>query len=390
MLREMCGYANNLYNKALYEVRQHYFRTGEYLRYEKNYHVCKGNENYKMLQVNVSQYVLKRVDYAFKSFFALRKLAAAGKYDPAKVRIPHYRQKGGLYSLSIPVEHGGCSIIDGVLCFPMSRAFLAAHNKHRIRISVPPQLADKRIKEVRIIPVANGRAFKIQYVYLCEVQDLNLNTDNCLAIDIGLDNLAACVDTSGATFILDGRRLKSRLQAVYAKQGIHTGRRLEALTIRRNEQVRDFIRKAARYIINYCADHDIGTVIAGCNPDWKERINLGRVNNQNFIQIPHAYFRHMLACHCERYGLTYFEQEESYTSKASFLDNDTLPSFGDKNIPAFSGVRVKRGLYRASSGRLINADINGAANIMRKCKQNLNFERLRKGLMHRPSRIRLA
>ena len=400
MLREMCRYANNLYNKALYEVRQHYFATGKYLCYERNYHVCRDNENYRMLQNSVAQHVLKRVDYAFKSFFALLRLVDAGKYPAAKVRIPHYREKNGLYSLVLPIGKGGCSIFDGRLCIPQSWKFLAAHGKHRIRLDIPPQLHGKQVREVHIIPIARARAFKIQYVYLCEPEDLHLNPDNALSVDFGIDNLAACVSSSGSAFIMDGRRIKSinhrwnkeraRLQSVYMKQHIFTGRSLELLTVRRNDQVQDIMRKTARYIISYCIAHDIGTLIVGCNPCWKQSVSIGKANTQNFVQIPHAYLRLLLKWHCERYGMTYIEQEESYTSKASFLDNDPLPSYGDKDIPFFSGQRIKRGLYRTASGQLINADINGAANIMRKSKQKGDYARLCRGLTVSPARIRLV
>lgn len=251
------------------------------------------------------------------------------------LRRVSYRKKGGVFPLILSKD--AININDGVLTIPQSRAFLAAHNKHRIRIKLPPQLLNARIKEIRIIPVSRGRVFKIQYVYLCEAEDLKLSRNNSLAIDLGLNNLCACVSSDGATFIMDGRRIKSinhhwnkqraLLQAVYSKQKIHTGRLLESLTLKRNEQVQDIMRKTARYIIDYCIAHDIGTLIVGSNSDWKERINLGSRSNQNFVQIPHAYLRLLLKYHCERYGMSYVEQEESYTSKASFLDNDEIPSY---------------------------------------------------------------
>ena len=283
----------------------------------------------------------------------------------------------------------------------MSRKFLALHDKHRIYIPIPPQLRDKRVKEVQIIPVCRGRAFKIQYVYMCEPESQNLNPSQCLSIDIGVSNPASCISTTGTTFIVDGRRIKSinhrwnkekaRLQSIYMKQGIYTGRKLETLTQKRNEQVQYLIRKAARIIITHCLDNDIGTLIVGSNSGWKDGLNLGRVNNQNFTQIPFAYLRHMLNCHCERYGMRYIEQEESCTSQASFLDGDDIPAYkaNDEVHYEFSGRRVKRGLYRSGFGVLVNADINGAANILRKSKQKFSDERLCKGLTVSPMRIRL-
>lgn len=401
MLREMCIYANNLYNKALYEIRQHFFRTGQYLRYESNYHICKGNENFKLLQAQTSQQVLMRAGYAFKSFLACLRKSNCGECNPKTAKMPHYQKKGWLAPLIISVGHGGCYITDGLLNIPQSRKFFNEHGKHRIKIKVPERLIQKQIKEIHIIPELHGRTFRIEYVYLAEPVNLSLNHENSIAIDFGVSNLASCITNRGASFIMDGRRIKSlnhrwnqecsRLQAIYAKQGIHTGKRLQQITIRRNNQVIDFIRKTARYIINFCIAHDIGTVIAVVNTDMKSGINLGHVNNQNSHYIPFAYLRLLLKSHCEFFGLSYIEQEESYTSKASAYDLDPLPIFDSSQREAhtFSGKRIKRGLYRTASGRLINADINGAANIMRKCKQNGDFSQLCRGLSASPQRIRL-
>ena len=201
---------------------------------------------------------------------------------------------------------------------------------------------------------------------------------------------------------MDGRKLKhinrnwnkrrAHLQSILWKQGKFSSRLIEQITLKRNNRVNDYMKKNARYIINFCIANDIGTIICGYNPDFKRKINLGKRNNQNFVQIPFGALRRQLENFCARYGMNYVEQEESYTSKASFLDLDFLPVY-DAEKPysgTFSGKRIQRGLYRSNSGRLINADVNGAANILRKSKQNLNFERLCVGLLNRPLRIRVA
>ncbi len=152
------------------------------------------------------------------------------------------------------------------------------------------------------------------------------------------------------------------------------------------------MKKTARYIINFCIVNDIGTLICGYNPDFKCEINLGSKTNQIFTQIGFGALRRQLKYLCERYCMNYVEQEESYTSKASFLDLDELPIY-DAERPytgTFSGKRIKRGLYQSKSGRLINADVNGAANILRKSKQNFKYEELCAGLLSSPLRIRVA
>ena len=163
------------------------------------------------------------------------------------------------------------------------------------------------------------------------------------------------------------------------------------LTMTRNNRVHDYMMKAARYLINYCLAHRIGTVIVGYNPDWKHDIHLGKRNNQNFVQIPHGQWRTPWENLCERYGMRYVEQEESYTSQASFRGSDTMPIWnGSHQNVAFSGKRVKRGLYCTADGPPLNADTNGAANILRKSNHRLDCERVARGLLANPLRVKLT
>ena len=166
MLREMCQYSNNLYNVALYNIRQYYFKEKKFLNYEENYHACKENENYGLLQAGVSQQTLKVADRSFKSFFNLIKKAKKGDYRFQDIKIPHYREKGGLFNLILSTN--AINIKNGFLIIPMSRCFSRLHDGRQIKIPFPARLEGKRIKEVRICPVYNGRYFKIQYCYLQE------------------------------------------------------------------------------------------------------------------------------------------------------------------------------------------------------------------------------
>lgn len=400
MLREMCQYSNNLYNVALYNIRQYYFKEKKFLNYEENYHVCKENENYGLLQAGVSQQTLKVADRSFKSFFNLIKKAKKGDYRFQDIKIPHYREKGGLFNLILSTN--AINIKNGFLIIPMSRCFSRLHDGRQIKIPFPARLEDKRIKEVRICPVYNGRYFKIQYCYLQKEEKQNVTPDKVLAIDIGLENLATCVTNIGTSFIMDGRKLKSinhywnnqkaHYQSIADKQGIKKTHRLYRLARKRNNRIQDYIRKTARYIINYCIDHQIGTVVCGYNPDFTRSMNLGKKVNQQFTQISFGNLREAMQNLCERYGIKYIEQEESYTSKASCLDLDDIPVYNAENpyTGIFSGKRVQRGLYRFADGRTANADVNGAANILRKSKQNFDFEELCRGLLDSPLRIRVS
>ena len=399
-LKMLCLFSNNLYNVSLYHVRQHYFSEKQYLRYESNYHVTKSNENYKLLHAGISQQTMKIVDRSMKSFFALIEKARNGSYQFNALRLPYYRKKGSLFLFVIPTNR--IRIRNGFLEIPTSKAFKEIYGKEPILIKSSEQIANLPLKEVRIIPVFNGRSFKVQYVYEQEEQTLNLSQDNCLAIDVGLNNFATCVSTTGTPFIIDGRKLKSinqwwnkekaKLRSILMKQGRYTSERLQRITTKRNNRTNDYMKKTARYIVNYCIEHSVGTIVCGYNPDFKRSINLGVRTNQNFKQISFGNLREQLRNLCGQYGMNYVEQEESYTSKASFLDLDEIPIYNADNPykGTFRGQRIKRGLYRSANGFLINADVNGAANILRKSKQNFDFERLFRGVLATPTRIRIV
>lgn len=376
-LRELCRLSKNLYNVGLYSVRQFYLAEQRYLRYESNYHHCKENENYKLLNTDMAQQTLKVVDRSFRSFFNLIKAAKQGLYRFEQIKLPGYLPKEGYFPLIIP----RIKVKEGWFEIPMSNAFKREIGS--VRLPFPERLIGKKLKEVRIVPQYNARFFQVEYIVEVEPEPQDVDPDHALAIDLGLDNLAACVSTTGASFLMDGKPLKAinqwynkenaRLQSIKDLQGIKGATERQArLTINRNNFVRDYLNKASRYIIDWCIEHKAGTVIVGVNPGMKQEINIGGRNNQNFVQIPHWSLRQKIKALCERYGLVYKEQEESYTSKASFLDGDDTPTYNPDSPQeyTFSGQRVRRGLYRSSQRHLINADCNGAANIGKKSSHN--------------------
>ncbi len=399
MLREMCRYSNNLYNYGLFCVRQHYFNTKTFLPYESNYHVCKENENYKMLQAGVSQQILRVVDRSFKSFFNLIKKAKGGEYRFQDIKLPRYRKKGDMFVLVF--QKNAITISNGFFKVSMSNEFRKSHSVKEILIPFPERLEGKEMKEIRILPCHDGAFFKIQYVYEQPIENCNLDVNNMLGIDLGVDNLATCVPTNGTPFIMDGRKIKSInhrwnqekawLQSVTDKQSIKgcKTRRISKITDKRNRQINDQIKKAARYIINYCLSNNIGTIVIGYNSEFKLSPCLGKQNNQNFVQIPLGDLRLTISYLCERYRMRYIEQEESYTSKSSYIDNDTLPIYQPEQpyTGTFSGKRIHRGLYKSADGITINADVNGALNILRKANGGTLPCR---GFLANPKRIRLA
>lgn len=398
ILRELCRTAKNLTNQAIYNVRQHYMQEKQYLRYEANYHELKNSNNYKLLNSSMAQQTLKDVDQMFKSFFALIKLAKQGKYNFNHIKLPNYLPKNGYSNLII----AQFKIKDnGILTIPYSNTFKKKYET-RIQIKTPKILEDKDIKEIQIIPKFNARFFEIQYIYEIKEENIQLNTNNALAIDLGVNNLCTCVTNTGKSFIVDGKKLKSinqffnkknaKLQSIKDKQNIKKQTKQQFLISRkRKNRIDDYINKTCRYIINYCLSNDIGILVIGYNQSFQCKANLGKKNNQIFTQLPFGKIREKLEYLCKRYNIDYILQEESYTSKASFFDNDDLPVYNMDNPQTyeFNGKRVKRGLYQTKDGYRFNADCNGALNILRKSKAvDLTILGCR-GELDTPKRIRI-
>ena len=398
ILRELCRTAKNLTNQAIYNIRQHYFQEKQFLKYESNYHELKNSDNYKLLNSNMAQQTLKDVNEMFKSFFALIKLAKQGKYNFKYIKLPNYLPKNGYANLII----GMINIKDDmILTIPYSYTFKKKYET-KIQIKVPKVLEDKKIKEIRIIPKFNARFFEIQYTYEIQEEEIKLNTNNALAIDLGVNNLCTCVTNTGKSFIVDGKKLKSinqffnkqnaKLQSIKDKQNILRQTKQQYLiSCKRKNRVDDYINKTCRYIINYCLTNNIGTLVIGYNQSFQYKPNLGKKNNQIFTQLPFGRVREKLEYLCKRYNINYVLQEESYTSKASFFDNDDLPIYNMDNPQTyeFSGKRIKRGLYQTKDKYLFNADCNGALNILRKSKAVDLSILCSRGELDTPKRIRI-
>ena len=395
-LKYLSHIAKNLTNEAIYNIRQYYFNKKKYLSYNENYKMLKNSENYKKLNSNMAQQILKEVDGSFKSFFGLLKLAKNGQYK-GKVKLPNYLAKDGFTTLVI----GFVRLKDGMMIVPYSNSFRKTHKE--IAIKLPPVLKGKKIKEIRIIPKQHSRYFEVQYTYEVEEVQRELNKENALGIDLGIDNLCTCVTNAGASFIIDGRKLKSinqyynkinvKLQSIKDKQKTsRTTLRQKRITRKRNNRINDYLSKVARMIINYCLNNDIGRIVLGYNEDFQRNSNIGSINNQNFVNIPYGKLRGKLIYLCKLYGIEFKLQEESYTSKASFFDGDEIPIY-DKENPQeyiFSGKRIKRRLYQTSAGKLINADCNGALNILRKSKVVDLSVLYNRGELNTPKRIRVV
>ena len=392
VLKEQCRISKNLKNQVLYEIRQKFFSDKGYLNYNEVYKLLKTSVNYKLLQSNMAQQIMRKVDAEFKSFFGSLKSQKVAH----KVNIPQYLPKDGYNQLVIQK----INIRNGKFQMPYSIEYAKTHEKFYIR--VPSILSGKTIKEIKIIPRYNARFFEISYTYEVEdVSKIDLDKTKALAIDLGVSNLCTCVTSDGDSFILDGRKLKSynqwynkenaRLQSIKDKQKLDkplTKRQVNLLRKREN-RIRDYLGKTTKKIIDYCLGHNIGSLVLGKNKGFQQKSNMGKVNNQTFVQMPFCKLQQKLEYQCELYGIDMIEQEESYTSRASFWDKDKIPIYGDSKQYSFSGKRIKRGLYQTSSGRLLNADVNGALNRLRKSNVVSLDGLYSRGELNTPVRIRV-
>ena len=354
----LCFQSKNIYNQGLYNVRQHYFNTKTYLNYYGNYDLTKTQECYDYLPKKVFTQTLRHVDMVFKSFFALL------KNKSVKNKIPKYLDK-----------------VDGryVTIFTKQAIGLREFKKTgKLRLSqtdiyIPTKLTDfTSLKEVRIVPRTHH--YVIEVVYQVK-EKTHHDNGKYAAIDLGLNNLATVAFNEGSKpLIVNGRPLKSinqyynKKKAHYQsrlKGGRHTSKRICTLIVKRNNKVTDYLHKASRLLVNQLVSQGITTLVIGKNKNMKQDINIGKVNNQNFVQLPIMRFADLMKYKCELEGIKVLFNEESYTSKCSFLDLEPICKH-DK----YMGKRVKRGLFISRNGIKINADVNGAYNIMLKAIPN--------------------
>jgi putative transposase len=405
ILEFLCSESSKLTNCGIYYARQMYFKTGK-IPSRADLHKVLGTENrnlhYKAFYSDTAQQILTTVAESFKSYIGLLKGIKKGTVSQ-RPRLPNYRQ-GGLAL----VTYTGRSVKlkDGLLKFPLGNKVKAWFGLDAFYLPMPSNLDFKAIREYRILP-SNG-CFYLELVYKTEDVQADVDSSKALMIDHGMNNWLTCVSNAGTSFIIDGLHLKSINQGYNKRvarlmEGMANGywsKRLERLTENRNRTMRDAINKAARKVINHCLENNLGTVVFGWNKGMKDGANMGAKTNQKFVQIPTGRLKERIAQLCEQYGIKFVETEESYTSKASFVDLDVLPTFGNwagdptSEKPegwAPSGKRIKRGLYRTANGWLVNADANGASNIGRKVSMmlGLDLSGISRGTLSMPLRVPL-
>nr|MDO8081621.1 transposase [Candidatus Freyarchaeota archaeon] len=358
-LSKLCHYSKNLYNEANYIVRQALFKTGKWIRYNELAGMLKVSQNYKALPAQTAQQTLKVLERSWKSFF--RAVKDWKKYPEKyfnRPRMPGYKGKDSEFLLVFTNQQ--CKIRNGEIWFP-----------EKIGLKVETRLDDQTdLREIRIVP--KGVGYVLEVVYRKIVETLRLDKSRVVGIDLGLRNIATIVNNIGEKPIaVKGgvaksinqyyNRERARLQSIYDGQGIKVGSKLQRLTEKRNRKIHDVFHKLSREIVEWCVKHDIGAIALGHNNNWKQNSNLGRRNNQNFVQIPFDKLISQIKYKAEEAGIMVIEQDENHTSKCSFLDDEPV-----EHLDEYAGSRVSRGLFRSSKGIIINADMNAAYNIIRK------------------------
>jgi putative transposase len=393
-LEFLCKESNSLYNSTTYLARQLYFKAGKFSNGRGLSSQMKLNPHMKALYTSAAQQTCISVGEAFKGYQELKKLWYSGGLTN-KPKVPNYRKPGGLYQISYPVRWLKLTK-DGVRV-PMGTACKVWFKLPEIFVPFPANLDWQAVKELQIIP----RAGYFDAVWVCKgVQPdaVDLDPLRVLSIDHGIDNWLTCTSNVISPFMIDGKHLKSVNQGYNrAVSQIKSDKAqgfwcklLDRLTTKRNRQMRDAVNKAARMVVNRCLENQIGTLIFGWNKGQKSSANMGRKTNQKFVQIPTAKLKGRIKQLCDLHGIQFIEQEESYTSKASALDLDVIPVYGEKPEGwKASGRRVKRGLYRSSDKTLVNADCNGAWNIGRKANVPGMLDKPDRGQLTSPKRLRI-
>jgi len=367
-LSSLCHLSKNLWNEANYLIRQEFFINGNWIRYNTLAAKLKTSENYKNLNAQTGQQILKVLDRSWKSFFkAIKEWSKNPDKFMGRPKLPSYKPKDGEALLIFTNQQ--VTIKDHILSFTK-----------KLPLIIKTRLPDNtNLREVRIIPKGLNYICEIIYKKQSEEGEINKrwyarihNENRVIGIDLGLRNVVTIANNIGEIpIIIKGGILKSmnqyynkekaQLQSIYDKQGIKFGTRMSQLNSKRNHKIRDTMHKISRYTIDYCLEKNIGTIVIGKNDNWKQEANMGKKNNQNFVQIPHYKLIQMLQYKAETEGITVKLQQESHTSKCSFLDSEPI-----SHQETYKGVRFTRGLFRSANGTILNSHVNGAYNIIRK------------------------
>ena len=362
-LDELCFLSKNLYNVALYHIRQYYKETSKYLSYNKLTKILSDSNNidYRAIPYAQSaQQVLRQVDKQYKAFYVSIK---SKKMQGKKIRLPKYKDKEN--GRNIFVYTNQCAKVSNNIVYIKTKQGTLSFN-----------VVTDNIQQVRLVP--KGNHIVVEIIYNVEYK-LKEDNNRYASIDLGLDNLCALTSNVAQSIIVNGKPVKyinhhynknkAKLQSKL-QQGKYSSKRISNLTLRRNKKIKDYMHKVSRKIVDYMEANSLNTLFVGKNVGWKDSINLGKTNNQNFVSIPYNMLIQMLEYKCKLAGINVVIVNEAYTSKCSFLDKEKICKHD-----SYVGRRIRRGLFISSKGIKINADINGSLNIMVVGLKQINVKR---------------
>lgn len=379
-LDELTFKCKNLYNKANYIIRQEFISTGMFISKFDMFTLAKDLDEYRVLPTRIGRGVLRILNANWLSFFScIKKWKSNKELFCGKPNIPKYLPKNGKFT---------ALFYDAAILKETKEGVGFSSLKMRLDVKTK-----NKIIEIQVIPTKTNK-FKINVLYEYKEEKLKSNNNLYCSIDLGLNNLMTVTSNKAGIqpVVVNGKPLKS-INQFYNKQkaeyqsklpkDIHTSKRIAKLTFKRECKINDYLHKSSNFIIRHCVNNELNTLVIGYNELWKQKINIGKRNNQNFVSIPYYKLIQMLEYKCIKHGINLIINEESYTSKCSFLDNEEV-----KKHDLYLGKRIKRGLFKSNNGILINADVNGSYNILKKAVPNA-FSNGIEGVAVHPYRINL-
>lgn len=379
-LNELTFKCKNLYNKANYILRNEFISTGKYISKFDMFTVCKDIEEYKCLPVRIARGVIRTLDGNWQSFFScIKKWRGNKQLFKSKPNLPKYLPKNGKFT---------ALFYETAILKPKNGKI----GLSSLKLRIPVQTRGKLI-EVQIVPIKTNK-FKINIIYDFKEQPLKKDNKQYCSVDLGLNNLMTITSNKAGIkpVVVNGRPLKSINQFFNKKKAnyqstlpknVKTSKRIQKLTFKRDCKINDYLHKSTDFLVKFCLENELNTLVVGYNEQWKQGVNIGRVNNQNFVQIPYYKIIQMLTYKCEKHGINFKTNEESYTSKCSFLDSEEITKH-----EVYVGKRIKRGLFQSANNTLINADVNGSYNILKKAVPNAFVNGI-EGVAVHPYRVNL-
>lgn len=371
VIDRQCFYSKNLYNEANYVIRQKFIEEGKYIPYKEMNFEFKTHDNYKLTFSQPANCTLRLLDKNWKSYFRSIK---DWKEHPEKYlgmpKLPKYLKKDGRFPWMIPNNQLVYDYEKGTVYI---RNRLLNDYKWKCRCL-------GRIIQVRFIP--RGSCYVMEIVYEVEIPNAKIETNRIASVDLGVDNLVTMTNNIGLNpIIINGKGVKSTNQyynkrlakeksLLKIRHNKDWSNKLDTITFKRHRRIKNYMHNTSSYIVKWCVENEIDTLVVGKNKEWKQNVFMGKENNQKFMAIPYQMLLQQLKYKCENVGIKYIETEESYSSGTSFLDGENpIKQNYDKSR------RIERGLFKSNTGLLINSDVNGSLQIMMKVFPNAFKER---------------